>query len=88
MVCTGFAGRVGQLLLTSFYRYADMSMIAPFEYVSLILTIIIGLLIFADAPTPTMIVGVLIIVASAIAVILREHYLGLDQIKARQAATP
>ena len=88
LVCAGFAGGVGQLLLTSCYRYADMSVIAPFEYVSLILTIIIGLLVFAEVPTVTMIIGALTIVASGIAVIFREHYLGLDRAKAREANTP
>ncbi|MGV8832450.1 MAG: DMT family transporter [Devosia sp.] len=88
LVCAGFAGGVGQLLLTSCYRYADMSVIAPFEYVSVILTIIIGLVVFAEIPTVSMIAGALIIVASGIAVILREHHLGLDRVKAREAATP
>ena len=88
LIGAGFAGGIGQLLLTSCYRHADMSVIAPFEYVSLILTIIIGLVVFAEVPTLTMLAGALIIVASGIAVILREHYLGLDRIKARAAATP
>jgi drug/metabolite transporter (DMT)-like permease len=88
LIGAGFAGGVGQLLLTSCYRYADMSVIAPFEYVSLILTIIIGYLIFADVPTLTMILGSLIIVGSGIAVILREHYLGLDRVRSREANTP
>ncbi|MCS6758177.1 MAG: DMT family transporter [Candidatus Devosia euplotis] len=88
LVCAGIAGGVGQLLLTSCYRHADMSVIAPFEYVSLIMTIIIGLLVFAEVPTLTMMAGALIIVASGIAVIWREHYLGLDRIKARAATTP
>jgi drug/metabolite transporter (DMT)-like permease len=65
-----------------------MSVIAPFEYVSLLLTLVIGLVVFADVPTLSMILGALIIVASGIAVILREHYLGLDRAKARQANTP
>ena len=88
LVCAGFAGGLGQLLLTSCYRYADMSVIAPFEYVSLILTIIIGFVVFADVPTLSMLAGALIIVASGIAVILREHYLGLDRARAREANTP
>jgi drug/metabolite transporter (DMT)-like permease len=88
LIGAGFAGGIGQLLLTSCYRYADMSVIAPFEYTSLLLTIIIGFLVFADVPTLPMIVGALIIVASGIAVILREHYLGLDRVKAREANTP
>ena len=88
LVGAGFFGGIGQLLLTSCYRYADMSVIAPFEYVSLILTIIIGFVIFADVPTAPMLIGALIIVASGIAVILRERYLGLDRAKSRQANTP
>jgi drug/metabolite transporter (DMT)-like permease len=88
LVAAGVAGGLGQLLLTSCYRYADMSVIAPFEYVSLLLTLVIGFVIFGDIPTPAMIVGALIIVASGIAVILREHYLGLDRVKAREANTP
>lgn len=88
LIGAGFAGGIGQLLLTSCYRYADMSVIAPFEYVSLILTIAIGFVVFADIPTVTMVIGAVIIVASGIVVILREHYLGLDRVKAREANTP
>lgn len=88
LIGAGFAGGIGQLLMTSSYRYADMSVIAPFEYVSLLLTLIIGFLVFGDVPTLSMIIGAVIIVLSGIAVILREHYLGLDRAKARQANTP
>lgn len=88
LIGAGFAGGLGQLLMTSSYRYADMSVIAPFEYVSLILTIVLGMIVFADVPTLTMILGSVVIVASGIAVILREHYLGLDRVKAREANTP
>ncbi|MGB3337561.1 MAG: DMT family transporter [Devosia sp.] len=88
LVGAGFAGGIGQLLLTSCYRYADMSVIAPFEYVSLLLTLVVGFAVFGDIPTLAMIMGAIIIVASGIAVILREHYLGLDRVKAREANTP
>ncbi|MHA6691730.1 DMT family transporter [Devosia sp. A449] len=88
LIAAGFAGGIGQLLLTSCYRYADMSVIAPFEYVSLLLTLVIGLVVFGDVPTLTMLLGAVIIVASGIVVILREHYLGLDRVKAREANTP
>ncbi|SFC27912.1 EamA domain-containing membrane protein RarD [Devosia psychrophila] len=88
LVGAGFAGGIGQLLLTSCYRYADMSVIAPFEYVSLLLTLVIGFFVFGDIPTIAMISGAVIIVCSGIAVILREHYLGLDRAKAREANTP
>lgn len=88
MIAAGFAGGIGQLLMTSSYRYADMSVIAPFEYLSLLLTLALGFVIFGDVPTLAMMIGALIIVASGIAVILREHSLGLDRVKAREASTP
>lgn len=88
LVGAGIFGGLGQLLMTSSYRYADMSIIAPFEYVSLLLTLVLGFVVFGDVPTIAMIGGALIIVASGIAVILREHYLGLDRTRARLANTP
>lgn len=88
LIGAGFFGGLGQLLLTSCYRYADMSVIAPFEYVSLLLTIIIGYLLFSDVPTISMIIGAIIIVASGIAVILRERWLGLDRRRSKEASTP
>jgi drug/metabolite transporter (DMT)-like permease len=88
LIGAGFFGGIGQLLLTSCYRYADMSVIAPFEYVSLLLTIIVGFIIFADVPTAAMLVGGVIIMGSGIAVILRERWLGLDRARAREANTP
>ncbi|RYE57205.1 MAG: DMT family transporter, partial [Hyphomicrobiales bacterium] len=88
LIGAGFFGGIGQLLMTSSYRHADMSVIAPFEYVSLILTILIGYVVFADVPTFTMILGAVIIIGSGIAVILREHRLGLDRARAKEANTP
>lgn len=88
LIGAGFFGGIGQLLMTSSYRYADMSVIAPFEYVSLLLTIVIGFFIFAEVPTVTMVIGALIIIGSGIAVIMREHRLGLDRVKSKEANTP
>lgn len=88
LIGAGFFGGIGQLLLTSCYRYADMSVIAPFEYVSLLLTIVIGFFIFADMPTVPMLIGSVIIVGSGIAVILRERWLGLERTRAKEANTP
>jgi drug/metabolite transporter (DMT)-like permease len=88
LISAGVSGGIGQLLMTSSYRYADMSVIAPFEYTSLILTIILGFLVFGDVPTLTMVLGALIIVGSGIAVILRERWLGLDRAKTKEASSP
>nr|WP_280136800.1 DMT family transporter [Devosia limi] len=88
LVLAGFAGGIAQIFLTASYRHADMSVIAPFEYTSLLLGLIVGYFAFGDVPTPAMIIGAAIVIGSGIFVILREHRLGLDRAKARQANTP
>ena len=88
LVLAGFAGGIAQILMTASYRFADMSVIAPFEYTSLLLGLIVGYLAFGDIPTVMMLIGAAIVIASGIFVILREHRLGLDRQKSRAANTP
>ena len=63
-------------MLTESYRHADMSVVAPFEYSSLVFSIAIGLVFFGDVPTPYMLVGGVIVVGSGLFIIYREHRLG------------
>jgi drug/metabolite transporter (DMT)-like permease len=88
LIGAGVAGGIGQILLTESYRHADMSVVAPFEYTSLILTFAIGYLVFADVPTVQMAVGGVIVVGAGIFIVWREHRLGLDRKKASEASTP
>jgi len=88
LIGAGFCGGIAQILLTSSYRHADMSIIAPFEYASLILAIIVGYTVFAEVPTIEMLVGGVIVVGSGIFVIVREHQLGLARARAKEASTP
>ncbi|GMB81745.1 DMT family transporter [Shinella zoogloeoides] len=79
MALAGFCGGIAQLLLTSSYRYADVSTIAPFEYTSIVLGLIIGYVLFGDVPTRTMLLGTAIVVSAGIFVIFREHRLDLKR---------
>lgn len=85
LVGAGIAGGIGQILLTESYRHADVSVIAPFEYTSLLLSIIIGYFVFRDVPTLEMLIGAVIVVAAGIFIIYREHRLGIETRKAREA---
>jgi len=76
MLC-GFCGGIAQILLTESYRYADVSTIAPFEYTSILLGIVISYLLFDDIPTATTLVGTLIVVSAGIFIIYREQRLGM-----------
>lgn len=85
LVAAGIVGGVGQILMTSSYRYADVSTIAPFEYVSLVLSLLIGWLVFSDVPTVQMLAGALIVVSAGLFIIWREHRLGIERQRAKAA---
>lgn len=84
----GIAGGVAQILLTECYRHAGISVIAPFEYTSMLLSIAAGYVFFAEIPTPFMLTGGAVVVMAGIFIIYREHRLGLARGKARKLVTP
>ncbi len=88
LATAGILGGIAQILLTESYRHADMSVVAPFEYASLILSIIIGYFFFRDIPTIEMLVGGLIVVGSGLFIIYREHKLGIERRKASEVTPP
>ena len=88
LVGAGLLGGVGQVLLTSSYRYADASVVAPFDYASMLLAIGIGYLVFDEVPTWTVIGGAALIVTAGILIIWRERKLGLERSRQRKAMTP
>jgi drug/metabolite transporter (DMT)-like permease len=88
LVGAGFAGGIAQILLTESYRHADMSVVAPFEYSSLVFSVIIGFVFFGDVPTWFMLVGGIIVVGSGLFIIYREHRLGIDRSRVREVVTP
>ena len=88
LVAAGLFGGVGQILLTESYRHAETSVIAPFEYVSIMLALVLGYFVFEEIPTATMLGGAAMIVAAGLFIIWREHKLGLERAKARKVITP
>lgn len=87
LVLVGVLGGIGQVALTEAFRFADVSVIAPFDYASLIFAIAVGYFLFNDVPTVPMLIGSTVLTAAGIAIILRERQLGLERGRAR-AVTP
>jgi len=85
LVLAGLLGGFGQILLTSSYRHADASLIAPFDYASMLLALAIGYVAFGEVPTVTMLFGAALISAAGVAIILRERRLGLERARQRKA---
>jgi drug/metabolite transporter (DMT)-like permease len=65
-------GSAGMLLLTSAYRMAEPSAIAPFEYVLLVLAIVNGYWLFAETPDYYSLMGMVLITSSGIYIFFRE----------------
>lgn len=88
LVAIGLSGGVGQILLTQSYRYADASTIAPFEYTTMLWTVLVGWIVFAEVPTLEVVVGAAIVIGAGVFVIFRERQLGLDRSRERSTVTP
>lgn len=88
LIVIGVLGGLGQIFLTESYKRADASLIAPFEYFSMIWAVLIGYFAFGDLPGWTVIVGGAIVVSSGLFVIWREHQLGLERRLQRKVTTP
>lgn len=88
LIAAGLLGGIGQILLTSGYREADASVVAPFEYVSMLFALAFGYFLFDEVPTATMLFGALLVVTAGILIIWRERTLGLERARQRKAMTP
>jgi drug/metabolite transporter (DMT)-like permease len=88
LVGAGLLGGAGQILLTSSYREADASLVAPFDYASMIFALLIGWFVFAEIPSTTVLGGAALVVAAGLLIIWRERRLGLERARQRKAMTP
>lgn len=91
LISAGIFGGTAQIFMTAAYRHAEISVVAPFEYTSIILAIVIGYLVFSDLPSIYMLVGGAIVVAAGLFIIYRERKLGLElagRAKARKVTPP
>jgi drug/metabolite transporter (DMT)-like permease len=86
LVTMGITGGIGQILMTESFRHADASIIAPFDYVSMIWAVAVGWFLFGELPAAAVLIGSCIVVAAGIYVIWRERQLGLDRRKQKQSA--
>jgi drug/metabolite transporter (DMT)-like permease len=77
LACIGFLGGMGHILLTESYRYAAASVVAPFDYTSMIWALLLGYAMFGETPTAMIIVGSTIIAAAGLFVIWRERQLAM-----------
>jgi drug/metabolite transporter (DMT)-like permease len=72
--------------LTEGYRFAPASVLAPFEYTAMVGAGVLGYVMFGEMPTSAVLLGAVIIAASGLFVIWREHLLDLERLLVRVRA--
>lgn len=78
LIGAGIVGGLGQVLLTSSYRFAEAGVLAPFTYVSILWSVLIGYVWFSEVPTLGMLVGAAFVICAGVIIVLRERALGMD----------
>jgi len=72
LVFNGVVNGIGQYWWTRALHLAPTSAVAPFQYFSLVWAMILGFLIWGDAPTVSLLLGSAIVVASGLSLLWRE----------------
>jgi drug/metabolite transporter (DMT)-like permease len=83
LVVVGLIGGVAQILVTSSYRFGQASMLAPYDYTTMLFAIAISYFWFDELPTLAILLGAALVIAGNVVVVWREHQLGLERGKAR-----
>ncbi|RUS60165.1 DMT family transporter [Pseudorhodobacter sp. E13] len=68
----GLSSAIGALLITHAYRSCEAAVVAPFEYISMPLAIVFGLVIFGEWPDPIAWLGIALICGAGLYVVWRE----------------
>lgn len=75
----GLASGIGQILMADAYRLAPPSVIAPFDYTSMVWALAFGYLLFGEFPETVVLVGAAIVIASGVYIIYRETVRGVQR---------
>jgi drug/metabolite transporter (DMT)-like permease len=87
LIMVGVIGGIAHLLLTESYRYAPASLVAPFDYTSMLWAFVLGYVMFGELPDRYIVGGAAIVIGAGLFVIWRERQLGLERAREKAAGT-
>lgn len=73
LMLLGFLGAVGHYFMIKAFELAPVSLLAPFDYITLIWAMLLGFVLFGDLPDAWTIMGAIIISSSGLYLIKRER---------------
>jgi len=86
LIALGVFGGIAHIFLTESYRHATASVVAPFDYTSMLWALLLGYWVFGELPSGLVYVGAIIVAGAGLYVIWRERQLGVE--RAREAEGP
>ena len=86
LIALGILGGFAHILLTESYRYAAASVVAPFDYSSMLWALLLCYWLFGELPESLVYLGAAIVAGAGLFVIWRERQLGLK--RAREVEGP
>lgn len=78
LILGGISGGFGQIMMTFSYRYAEPSLLAPFDYTAMIWAVLFGFTVFGEVPASLVLAGAAVVTASGVFIAVREHRLGRE----------
>ena len=74
LVGCGLLGGITQILMTLSLRYAEASLLAPFDYTTLLWSVAVGYLFLGNLPESTTVIGAIMVVLGGLYSVLYERY--------------
>jgi drug/metabolite transporter (DMT)-like permease len=72
--------------MTFSYRYAEPSLLAPFDYVAMVWAVVLGYFVLGEVPQPLVLLGAAVVVVAGLFIIWRERRLHLASADAAEMA--
>ncbi|MDX1563638.1 MAG: EamA family transporter, partial [Gammaproteobacteria bacterium] len=83
----GLFGAAGQLTMSYSYHYAEASLVAPLDYVTLLFAVAIGYYVFGEIPHMSIWVGAPLVIAAG-GIILWREYATLKRVRSASRFEP
>ena len=87
LIGVGLIGGLAQIAMTNAFRYAEVSLVVPFEYSAMLWAALLGFFFWGEIPGNHVWLGVVIVIASGLYILYREAHLGLPRGIARRLQT-
>ena len=81
LVSIGLLGGLSHILLTESYRYAPASLVAPYDYTTMLWAFLFGYMFFGELPTIHVYIGAAIVAGAGLFVIWRERQRGIERLR-------